>query len=58
MDFVRLWFLATALVVVGGLIWSFAPILIPVIAITAGLGVLVAGIVGLARRIGRNRGMD
>lgn len=47
----RIWLLVTAGIVASALIWSFAPILVPVIALTAGIGGLVAGIVRLARRI-------
>jgi len=39
-----------------GLIWAFAPILIPIFVITAGLGVIVAGVVAFARRLERARG--
>lgn len=53
MDFLRLWFLGTAALVTGGLIWTFVPILVPVIAVAAGLGIVVAGIVAVARRFER-----
>lgn len=56
MSFLRIWFLATGVVVLAGFVWAFAPILIPVVAITAGLGVIVAGVVALARRLERARG--
>jgi len=35
------------------MVWSFAPILIPVVAIAVGMGALVAGIVTLARKLER-----
>jgi hypothetical protein len=56
MSVLRLWFLATGSLIVLGLIWVFAPILIPIFVITAGLGVIVAGIVALARRLEKARG--
>ncbi len=56
MSVLRLWFLATAVLILLGLVWAFAPILIPIFVITAGLGVVVAGVVALARRLERARG--
>jgi hypothetical protein len=56
MSVVRLWFFATGALILLGLIWAFAPILIPIFVITAGLGVVVAGVVALARRLERARG--
>jgi hypothetical protein len=56
MSFLRIWFLATGAVILLALIWAFAPILIPMFAITAGLGVIVAGIVAFARHLERARG--
>ena len=51
MRFLAIWFLATALLLAAGLIWAFAPVLVPFIAITAGLGGVVAVIVALTRRL-------
>jgi hypothetical protein len=51
-----LWFLATAVFLAGAMIWAFVPILVPIIGLTAALGVLVSGVVGLARWIERMRG--
>ena len=56
MSVLRLWFLVTAVLILLGLIWAFAPILIPIFVITAGLGIVVAGVVALARRLERARG--
>jgi hypothetical protein len=56
MSVLRLWFLATGTLILLGLIWAFAPILIPIFVITAGLGVIVAGVVAFARRLERARG--
>ncbi|HVY41650.1 MAG TPA: hypothetical protein VG966_01370 [Hyphomicrobiaceae bacterium] len=55
MSVLRIWFLATGAVLGTLLMWSFAPILIPILLVTGGLGVLAAGIVALARRIERRR---
>ena len=55
MSFLRIWFLATGALVLVGLIWAFAPILIPLFVLTAGLGVVVAGVVSAARWLERAR---
>lgn len=55
MSVLRLWFLATGGLILLGLTWAFAPILIPIFAITAGLGVIVAGVVAAARWLERAR---
>jgi membrane associated rhomboid family serine protease len=49
MSFLQIWFAATAVVVVGFLMWAYVPILIPLLALTAALGALTFGIVSLAR---------
>jgi hypothetical protein len=51
-----LWLLATAVFLAGAFIWAFVPVLVPILGLTAGIGVLVAGIVGLARALERWRG--
>ena len=55
MSLLRIWFLATGTLVLVGLIWAFAPILIPIFVLTAGLGVIVAGVVAAARWLERSR---
>ena len=55
MSFLRIWFLATGALLLVGLVWAFAPILIPIFVLTAGLGVVVAGIVSAARWLERVR---
>lgn len=55
-NILTIWFLATGAIVASALIWAFVPLLVPVLGITAGLGVLVGGIVALARWIERLRG--
>ena len=51
MRFLAIWFLATAFFLAAGLIWAFVPVLVPFIAITAGLGGIVAVIVALTKRM-------
>jgi hypothetical protein len=46
----RLWFGGTAALILGFLVWTYAPILIPIAAVAIGLGTLTAAIVALARR--------
>jgi hypothetical protein len=56
----RLWFIVSSAIIVGLLIYAYAPILIPFFAVTIGLGLLTAGIVRLARRFdskGRDEGI-
>lgn len=55
MSIIKLWFAGTALVLVAAMIWSFAPVLVPMIGLTVLLGGFVAGIVALARRIESRR---
>lgn len=55
MSVVRLWLIATVLFIVGALTWGFMPILVPIVLVLGGLGVLVAGIVSLARAFERRR---
>lgn len=50
MSFIQLWFAGTAALIVGFLIWNYAPILVPLLAVTAGLGLLSGIIVAIARR--------
>lgn len=55
MSLLRLWFLATGALILIAFIWAFAPILIPIFVLTAGLGVVVAGVVSAARWLERAR---
>ncbi len=55
MSFLRLWFGATAVLLAGGMIWAFAPILVVFFGLLAGLGVIVVGIVMAARAFERRR---
>lgn len=52
----KIWFLATAAFLAAALIWAFAPILVPVMVLTVGLGGLVAVIVACARWLERRHG--
>jgi len=52
---VQLWFVGTAVFLSAAMIWAFVPVLIPVLGVTAGLGVIVAGMVSIARWIERYR---
>lgn len=58
MSLLKVWFGVTALFVAGAMIWAFAPLLVPMLALTAAMGALVAGIVALARWIERRRITD
>ncbi len=56
MNLLRLWLIGTAVLLVGAMIWAFAPILVVLIVVLLGLGVLVTGIVWAARAFERRRG--
>lgn len=56
MSFLRLWLIGTAVLLLAGMIWAFAPILVVFIGILVVLGVLVAAIVWAARTFERRRG--
>lgn len=49
----RFWLIGSGAALAAGLIWIIAPVLFLVLALTAGLGVISAGIVMLARRLER-----
>ena len=55
MNLLGMWFVVTAMLIGMALIWAYAPVLIPLLGITAGLGVLVAGIVAIGRKLERNQ---
>jgi hypothetical protein len=52
----KIWFLATAVLLAGAVIWAFAPVLVVVLLVTVGLGLLVSVIVTFARWLERKRG--
>jgi hypothetical protein len=53
----RVWLLGTAAFLAGAMIWAFVPVLVPIIALTVGIGGLVVVIVGFARWLERYRGV-
>jgi hypothetical protein len=53
MSLLRLWLLATALIVAALLIWAFAPVLVFLALLAGGLGVLSFAMVGFARALER-----
>ncbi len=55
MILLRAWLIGTAVLLVVGMVWAFAPILVPLIIVFLGLGGLVALIVGAARAYERRR---
>lgn len=56
MSFLRVWLLMTGALLALGMIWAFAPILVPLFAVFIGLGAVVAAIVAAARALERWRG--
>lgn len=55
MSFLRIWFLLTGGLIAAALMWSFAPILIPVFIVGGVLGLLVLGVIAGARWIEARR---
>ncbi len=55
MILLRAWLIGTAVLLIVGMVWAFAPILVPLIIVFLGLGGLVALIVGAARAYERRR---
>lgn len=53
LSIIRIWFAASALILAALLVWSFAPILLPVAGIAAGIGGITVGIVSAARALER-----
>ena len=45
----RLWLVATAILLAAILVWAFAPVLLFFLVLTAGLGLVSALMIGLAR---------
>ena len=56
MPILRLWFVLSGLALLGVLLYEFAPILLPMLAIAAGLGAMTWGITRIARRVEATRG--
>ncbi len=55
MSFLKLWLAATGAMLAAGMMWAFAPILIPVLIMAAVLGVVVLGVIAVARWIEARR---
>jgi ABC-type uncharacterized transport system permease subunit len=47
----RLWLVGTGVVLAGLAVWAFAPVLVFVALLTAGLGIVSAVMIGLARAL-------
>jgi hypothetical protein len=56
MRLLRAWFVGTALLLAAVLVWAFAPVLLFIALLTAGLGLLCLVTIGLARALERLRG--
>jgi hypothetical protein len=55
MTVLRLWLLATGLIVAALALWAFAPVMIFVLLLTVGLGAVSAAMIGLARLLEARR---
>lgn len=51
MTLLRLWLGGTAIVLTGIAVWAFAPVLVFVFLLAAGLGLLCAAMIALARAL-------
>ena len=49
MTLLRLWLVATAVLLAAVLVWAFAPVLLFLLLLTGGLGLLSALMIGVAR---------
>jgi hypothetical protein len=47
----RVWLIATAVILTAIAVWAFAPVLVFVALLAAGLGALSAAMIGLARAL-------
>lgn len=55
MTLLKAWLIATAVLLVGVMVWAFAPILVPLALVLLGLGGIVVVIVWAARALERWR---
>ena len=55
MTALRLWLIGTSIALAGLAVWAFAPVLLFVLLLTAGLGALSAALIGIARALRRWR---
>ena len=51
MTVIRLWLIGTSVVLAGLAVWAFAPVLVFVLLLTAGLGIVSAAMIGIARTL-------
>ena len=51
MTLLRLWLIGTSIVLAGLAVWAFAPVLVFVLLLTAGLGVVSAAMIAVARAL-------
>ena len=51
MTVLRLWLIGTSVVLAGLMVWAFAPVLVFFLLLTAGLGVVCAVMIGIARAL-------
>ena len=53
MSLLRLWFVASALLVAGAFVWVYVPVVVPLLAITAALGAFTLAVVAGTRALER-----
>ena len=53
MSLLRLWFVASALLVAGAFVWVYVPVVVPLLAITAALGLFTLVVVAGTRALER-----
>ena len=51
MTVLRLWLIGTSVILVGLMVWAFAPVLVFFLLLTAGLGIVCAVMIGIARAL-------
>ncbi|HJU30061.1 MAG TPA: hypothetical protein VJ740_01340 [Hyphomicrobiaceae bacterium] len=51
MTLLRLWLIVTAVALLALAVWAFAPVLVFMVLVTAGLGAVSALMIGLARAL-------
>ena len=51
MTVLRLWLIGTSIALAALAVWAFAPVLVFVLLLTAGLGVVCAAMIGIARAL-------
>lgn len=56
MSLLGIWLVGTAVLLAMAMVWAFAPILVPLFGVLAGLCLLVVAIVSAARAFERRRG--